>query len=261
LLALNIYLLPYNQKHTNTCTLPESAKHSAKPEKHSTQALPSVALDKEGSANSTSAKASLPSTFSRALDTDFAECQTVLDKEKPPSRRRGDGDGALPSVLGDTRQRSYLCRVSPNTLGIEVTPCRVSAGQHSAKNPSAGPHVRFFDECFIWHSTKRASLPSARATTLNKEPIPVPRSWFFAECYGPDTRQSPSLPSVTLGKVISTHLFYLFFLFIQTNKRYIIDITYIHHRHKYPTQTLIYKFSTQTISTQVQKYQHISLKL
>jgi hypothetical protein len=28
---------------------------------------------------------------------------------------------SLPSVLGDTRQRSYLYRVSPNTLGKEVT--------------------------------------------------------------------------------------------------------------------------------------------
>jgi hypothetical protein len=55
----------------------------------------SVALGKEGSANSTSAKPSLPSTFSRALGTDFAECQTILDKEKPLSRRRGDGDGVF----------------------------------------------------------------------------------------------------------------------------------------------------------------------
>jgi hypothetical protein len=143
--------------------------------------------------------------------------------------------------------------------------CRVSAVQHSTKNPSAGPHVRFFAECFIWHSAKRVSLPSARATTLGKEPIPVPRSWFFVECYGPDTRQSTSLSSVTLGKVTSTHLFICFSYSIQTNKRYIIDITYIHHRyhhrHKYATQTLIYKFSKKIVSTQVQKYQHISLKL
>jgi hypothetical protein len=51
----------------------ECLKHSANPEKHSAKALPSVALGKEGSTNSTSAKASLPSTFSRALGTDFAE--------------------------------------------------------------------------------------------------------------------------------------------------------------------------------------------
>jgi hypothetical protein len=37
-----------------------------------------------------------------------------------------------------------------------------------------GPHVRYFVECLVWHSAKRASLPSARAITLGKEPIPVP---------------------------------------------------------------------------------------
>jgi hypothetical protein len=117
-----------------------------------------------------------------------------------------------------------LCRVPPNTLGIAVILCRVSASQHSAKNPSAGPHVRFFAECCIRHSVKRAYLPSARATALGKEPIPVPRSWFFVECYGPDTRQSTSLPSVTLGKMTSTHLFYLFFLFYPNKQK-------IHHRY------------------------------
>jgi hypothetical protein len=117
----------------------------------------------------------------------FAECQGVLGKEKQSLRRRVTETASLPSVTRDTRQRSYLCRVS--------------AGQHSAKNLPAGPHVRYFAKCFVWRSTKRASLSSVRATTLGKEPIPVPRSWFFAECYGPNTRQSTSLPSVTLGKV------------------------------------------------------------
>jgi hypothetical protein len=118
------------------------------------------------------------------------------------SDRHGAGvmeTASLPSVLGDTRQRNYLCRVS--------------TGQHSAKNPSAGPFVRFFAECFVRHSAKCASLSSARVTTLGKEAIPVPRYWFFVECYGPDTQQTTSLSSVTLGKVISTHFFNLFFLF------------------------------------------------
>jgi hypothetical protein len=65
---------------------------------------------------------------------------------------------------------------------------RVPTDQHSAKNLSTGPFVRFFAECSVWHSVKRASFPSARATTLGKEAIPVPRYWFFAECYGPDTQ-------------------------------------------------------------------------
>jgi hypothetical protein len=70
-------------------------KHSAKPEKHSAKALPSVAIYKEGSAHITSTKPSLPSTFSRALGKDFAECQEVLGKEKLSSRRRGDVDGVF----------------------------------------------------------------------------------------------------------------------------------------------------------------------
>jgi hypothetical protein len=51
----------------------------------------------------------------------FAECQRALGKEKRPLRRRVTETAALPSVPGDTRQRSYLCRVSSR--------------QHSAKNP------------------------------------------------------------------------------------------------------------------------------
>jgi hypothetical protein len=141
--------------------------------------LPSVALGKEGSANSTSAKPSLPSTFSRA------ECQAVLGKEKPLSRRWGDGVNfaeCLPaSTLQRIRQRVPLS----------------------------------------------ASLPSAKATALGKETIPVPRYWYFAECYDPDTRQRPSLPSVTLDKVTSIHLFICFLYSIQTNKRYHIYITNI----------------------------------
>jgi hypothetical protein len=47
------------------------------------------------------------------------------------SRRHGAGmteTASLSSVLGDTRQRSYLCRVSPNTLGkesISGSPCQI----------------------------------------------------------------------------------------------------------------------------------------
>jgi hypothetical protein len=49
---------------------------------HSVKALPSVTLGKEHSANISSAKGSLPSTFFRTLGKDFAECQKALDKEK-----------------------------------------------------------------------------------------------------------------------------------------------------------------------------------
>jgi hypothetical protein len=113
----------------------------------------------------------------------------------------------------DTRQSIHLCRVPPGTLGKE-----------SARE---GPHVRFFAECLARHSAKRASLPSVKHIALGKEPIPVPRSWFFAESYGLDTRQSTSLPSVTLGKVTSRHLFYLFFIF-HPNKQKISHINHIY---------------------------------
>jgi hypothetical protein len=116
-------------------------------------------------------------------------------------RQRVPMSGSLPSALYGTRQSVPLCRV-PGPL-------------HSAKN--------------LYRCPGLGSLPSARATTLGKEPIPVPRSWFFVECYGLDTWQSPSLPSVTLGKVTSAHLFY-FFLFHPNKQK-------IHHKyHIYTSQ-------------------------
>jgi hypothetical protein len=125
----------------------------------------------------------------------------------------GKGVTFVECLPNSTRQRINLCRVPPGTLGKE--PAR------------EGPHVRFFAECYVWHSAKHASLPSVRDITLGKEPIPVPRSWFFAEFYGLDTRQRTSLPSVTLGKVTSRHLFYLFLYSIHTNKRYHIYTSHI----------------------------------
>jgi hypothetical protein len=146
----------------------------------------------------------------------FAKCQGALGKEKQPLRRRVTETASLPSVTDDTRQRSYLCRVPPGTLG---------------KGPAReGPHVRLFAECYVRHSAKCASLPSATDITLGKEPIPMPRSWFFAECYGLDTRQTTSLPSVTLGKVTSMHLFYLFFVF-HPHKQKISHIYHIYTSH------------------------------
>jgi hypothetical protein len=156
----------------------------------------------------------------------FAECQGALGKEKRPLRRRVTETAALPSVNGaeclpgSTRQSRLLCRVPPGTLGKE--PAR------------KGPHVRLVAECHNWHSAKPTSLPSASDITLGKEPKPVPRSVFFAECYDLDTRQSASLPSVTLGKVTSINLFYLFFVFRP-------------HKHKI---SHIYHIYTSQISSQ-----------
>ena len=114
-------------------------------------------------------------------------------------------------LLGSTRQRIHLCRVPLGTLDKEPT--------------RAGPHVRLFAECSVRHSAKPTSLPSASDITLGKEPKPVPRSVLFAECYDPDTRQSASLPSVTLGKVTSIYLFYLFFVFHPHKQK----ISHIYH--------------------------------
>jgi hypothetical protein len=94
-------------------TLPESSalpSDSAKPEKHLAKSLPSVALGKESSANSTSATASLLSTFYRALGKDFVECQSVLSKEKWQSQRLVTETAPLPGVT-----------VSPKTLDKEIT--------------------------------------------------------------------------------------------------------------------------------------------
>jgi hypothetical protein len=112
---------------------------------------------------------------------------------------------------GSTRQSRLLCRVPVGTLGKE--PAR------------EGPHVRLFAECSVRHSAKPTSLPSASDITLGKKPKPVPRSVLFTECYDPDTRQSASLPSVTLSKVTSIYHFYLFFVFHPHKQK----ISHIYH--------------------------------
>jgi hypothetical protein len=153
----------------------------------------------------------------------FAEC--LPDSTRQRIRQRGSPCQVLCRVLGTALGKAcFLPSVKDIAFGKEPIPV---------------PRSWFFAECLARHSAKRASLPSVNDIAFGKEPIPVPRSWFFAECYGLDTRQSTSLSSVTLDKVTSRHLFYLFLYSIQTNKRYHIYITYItylhhryHHKHK-----------------------------
>jgi hypothetical protein len=114
----------------------------------------------------------------------FAECQGALGKEKRPLRRRVTETASLPSVTDDTRQRSYLCRVSSQKHSAKIPSLPSATWDTRQRTAREGPHVRFFAECYVRHSAKRASLPSATDITLGKEPKPVPRSWFFAECYG-----------------------------------------------------------------------------
>jgi hypothetical protein len=100
---LNFYLDPLLT--IGHSSFAECRRHSAKAILHSAKALPSVTLGKERSANCTSATASLPSTFCRALDKEFAECRLTLGKEKSPSRRQVTVTDPLPSVFFGTRQR------------------------------------------------------------------------------------------------------------------------------------------------------------
>jgi hypothetical protein len=170
----------------------------------------------------------------KTLGKGFAECYT---------RQRGLGTQCISKAFfaeyffSGTRQKGLT---SARGHSAKKNSCYGVGAMETASLPSValtalgkefargGPHVRYFAECLVWHSTKRASLPSARDITLGKEPIPMPRSWFFVEWYGPNTRQSTSLPSVTLGKVTSIHLFYLFFIF-HPNKQKIPHIHHIYH--------------------------------
>jgi hypothetical protein len=97
-------------------------------------------LGKERSANCTSATASLPSTFCRALDKEFVECYLTLGKEKSPSRRQVTVIDPLPSVFFGTRQRGQfaeclLSRPSAKTapVGPTASPSAESSRRHSAK--------------------------------------------------------------------------------------------------------------------------------
>jgi hypothetical protein len=69
------------------------------------------------------------------------------------------------------------------------------------------------------------------SVTLGKVCFQATRASYLAEYYGCCTRQRPSLPSATLGKMIRATLFYLF-LYIpskQTENTYQTPHTY--HQH------------------------------
>jgi hypothetical protein len=135
---------------TGHSSFAECLRHSAKAILHSAKALPSVTLGKERSANCTSATASLPSTFCRALGKE-------LGKEKSPSRRQVTVTDLLPSVFVGTRQRRLLCRVSSG----------LALGKESSSGPLCQPLCRvcwaalgkgsFFAEC-LDHSTRQRRL-------------------------------------------------------------------------------------------------------
>ena len=98
-------------------------------------------------------------------------------------------------------------------------------------------------------------LPSARATTLGREALPVPRCSFFVECYDINTQQSASLSSVTLDKVTSIPLFICFCYSIQTNKRYITYTSHISHNHHIHNRDHIFHKSNKFFTNMSMSYQ------
>jgi hypothetical protein len=97
----------------------------------------------------------------------FAECRRALGKEKQPLRRRVTETAAL-NVPGDTRQRSYLCRVS--------------ARQHSTKDPSLPSVTLDARQRTRQGGSACQVLCRVLGLTLGKE-------CFFAECQRHYTRQ------------------------------------------------------------------------
>ena len=126
MIAFVICLIHEAANTTGIAFFAECLRHSAKAILHSAKALPSVTLGKERSVNCTSATASLPSTFCRALGKDFAECHLALGKEKSPSRRQVTVTDPLSSAFCGTRQRGQFCRVF--------------AREALGKDWSSGPH-------------------------------------------------------------------------------------------------------------------------
>jgi hypothetical protein len=151
------------------------SKHTAKTILHSAKALPSVTLDKERSANCTSATASLPSTFCRALG-----------KEKSPSRRQVTVTDPLPSAYGDTRQSlvQWTPQPVPAPRALVGTRqrrflCRVSGGLALGKEPSNGPLCQYL--CRVpWqkHSAKM-SLPVPRFPSLPSATVSTRQRWLY----------------------------------------------------------------------------------
>jgi hypothetical protein len=124
--------------------------------------------------------------------------------------------------------------------------------------PEALDKEPIFVECHLGHSAKNppgrvlmsGSLPSATCGTRQSMPLcRVPETLHSAKnlyrC--PGLGSLPSAMVLTLGKVTSMHLFYLFFVF-HPHKQKISHISHIYitdiitninsqHKHKYTSQT------------------------
>jgi hypothetical protein len=182
----------------------QALKHSAKPEKHSAKRARRTVHQQR-----LLCRLLLSGTRQRLCRVSLGTRQRKAAVTAP-----GNRDGAFAE-----------CHLIHSAKRLPL--CRVSTSLYSTKGLPAGTFVSFFAECSWRHSAKLDSLPSARAIALGKEALSVPRCCFSAECYDPDTQQSTSLPSVTLDKVTSIHLFNLFLLF-HPNKQ---KISHIHHKY------------------------------
>jgi hypothetical protein len=127
-----------------------------------------------------------------SLEHSVQTLPSAMQYSAKKSSRHGAGvteTATLPSVLGNTRQRSYLCQVSPNTLGKEV----------------------IFAECLPFNTRQRirqrvpmsCSLSSAlygtrQSVSLCRVPGPLHSAKNLYQCLG--LGSLPSVMALTLGK-------------------------------------------------------------
>jgi hypothetical protein len=118
------YIVTFISITTGHNSFAECLRHSAKAILHSAKALPSVTLGKERSANCTSATASLPSTFCRALG------KVGTRQRKVTVTVPSDGDGSFAECLLSWPS----AKMAP--VGPTASPCAESSRRHSAKEAS-----------------------------------------------------------------------------------------------------------------------------
>jgi hypothetical protein len=166
-----LLLVPYRWRATNRLTLPESPPLPS-------AGKPLKTLGKGFCGVSHSAKKAQQTVHRQSLlcrvlflghsAKRFAECQGALGKEKQSLRQRVTGTASLPSVPCDTRQRSYLCRVS--------------ARQHSAKNQSLSSAT--------WDTRQRTCQGGSPCQVLCRVlRTALGKVCLFAECQRHYTRQ------------------------------------------------------------------------
>ena len=98
--------------------------------RHSAKALPSVALGKEHSEKKLSAKASLPSSFCRALGKDSAKCKSEKiwkKKEKNYLLEAHPQANAHPSHVFDTFFSTFFRKLQPTGFKLATSFSRVTS--------------------------------------------------------------------------------------------------------------------------------------